>query len=180
MEALSEQSRRNLSQAFESAARQSLVRQPSDVCDVTLDPTSRAQFLSQRVLLITISSFVFRLTVIFDVADSSATRTYYAIDGATGTLDEVFAEVANLCCGALNRQLSRNLLNLAMSTPYTLDSRCIGYMQELRPQFLARYAITINDAVQLRATLCMCCSAPLEIGSCEDAAAEVSGELELF
>jgi CheY-like chemotaxis protein len=38
-----------------------------------------------------------------------------------------------------------------------LSSQCIAFLGELRPHFLSSSTVTINDSVQLNATLCMCC-----------------------
>jgi hypothetical protein len=177
---LSEQTRRNIDHAFHRAARATVPRAAGDVCEITPAPGPRtAGQPEERLVLITVSSFAFRLITIFQIADNPSIRGYY-LDGAGHQgIDEAFHEVANLCCGALNREFSRSFAHLAMSTPYTLDGRCIDFLDELKPQYLARFQITINDAVRLRATLCMCCAAPVDIQITADQA-ETTGELELF
>jgi hypothetical protein len=180
---ITEQSQRNIEIAFHKAIRANLVREAGDICDIT--PVERGklcEYPGDKLLLITLSSFVFRLMMIFRIVETPAIRAYYVPAAATQSLDEVFAEMANMCGGALNRELSDNFPHLAMSTPYTVSSQCIAFLSELKPQYVSSYLITINDAVQLQATLCLCCSAPIEV-AVSGAATEVgdnSGEIELF
>lgn len=174
-------SKRNLELAFHRAARGNLVRDPSDACNIS--PTQEGPHFGQmagEVLLITISSFAFRLLTIFHVANTPAARAYYSEDAADRPVSEFFAEVANLCCGAFNRELAQSFSHLAMSIPYTLSSRCMAFLGELRPQFLSSYGITINDSVQMQATLCMHCSAPVEVMVSAARPDDNSGALELF
>ena len=171
----------NVELAFHKAIRTNLVRDVGDICEIVAVQSGQGdKGTGHKLLLITISSFVFRLLVIFRISDNPATRAYYLRgDGAQG-LDDVFAEVANMCGGMLNRQLASNFEHLAMSTPCTLSSQCMTFLDELRPQYVARVGVTINDSVQLQATLCMCCSRPIEVAAATAADEAECGELELF
>jgi hypothetical protein len=177
---MNEQSKQNIELAFHRALRASVTRAPGDVCAIApaAGPELR-EHADGKLLVVTISSFVFRLLTLFQVAANPATREYY-VSTAGQSLDEAFREVANLCCGALNRELSQHIPHLAMSIPYTLSSQCIAFLGELRPQYLSSSAITINDTVQLQATLCMCCSAAVEFAASPVVLEQSSGELELF
>jgi hypothetical protein len=181
---ISAHSMENVELAFHKAIRGNLVRDTGDGCEIAAVQSGPVgKDFAHKLLLITISSFVFRLIVIFRIIDNPATRAYYLRADRAQTLDEVFAEVANLCSGALNRELSVNFPHLAMSTPYTLSDECLAFLGELRPQHVARFGITINGSVQLQATLCMCCSRPVEVAAASAAADEADariGELELF
>jgi hypothetical protein len=181
MSMLSEQSKRSIAAVFQKAAGVCLVRTPGDMCNIvpTEDRDSGAQ-LSDELLLITISSFVFRLLTIFQVAESPATRAYFVSGAADRTLHDGFSEFANLCCGAMNRELSLHGPQLAMSIPYTLSRHCMTFLEALKPQYLASYAITINDSVQLQVTLCLCCHTPVDFPVSTDAVEHGGGELEMF
>ena len=113
------------------------------------------------------------------VGGDPATRAYY-VSAAQQSLDEAFREFANMCCGALNRELSEQIPHLAMSIPYTLSSQCLAFLGELRPSFLSSSAVTINDSVRLQVTLCMCCSAAVDFVGSAPAAETTAGELEMF
>jgi hypothetical protein len=208
---LSEQTKQNIEQAFHRSLRTSLIRKPEDVCAIAPAPTPglSAQPLpgakpapaGQRgparqsspagepgsvgqpgeiLLVVTISSFVFRLLTLFQVGADPATHAYY-VSAAQQSLDEAFREFANMCCGALNRELAEQIPHLAMSIPYTLSSQCLAFLGELRPSFLSTSAVTINDSVRLQVTLCMCCSAAVDfVASAAPVAETTAGELEMF
>jgi hypothetical protein len=178
---INDRSKRNLSQAFCHAVRQTLVRDPTDQCEIApLEAGASNGKSSQTVLAITISSFTFRLMTVFEVPDAPANRDYYGAKAAGDSLAEVFAELANLCCGALNRELGASFAHLAMSIPYALSHRCLGFLGDPTPHFIARYSITINDSVRLLATLCMSCSASVEVAEAAAAVHDTGGALELF
>jgi hypothetical protein len=178
---LTEQTKQSIAQAFDRAARTSLVREPGDLFEIaSADSRKSAEQPGEKLLVITISSFVFRLLTIFRIAENPAIRTYYVRGGADRTVTEAFAELANLCCGALSREMSGHFPHLAMSIPYTLNSRCMALLGELKPQYLSSYQITINESVRLQATLCMCCYAPVDIPASSLAVEAGSGELQLF
>jgi hypothetical protein len=131
------------------------------------------------VLVITTSSFAFRLLTLFRVPATQENREYYG--GAPDVkMDATFAEVANLCCGALNRELASDFPHLGMSIPYSLGAQCLANLDELKPQFVSRHDITINGSVRLEATLCICCSVPVQLAAPSQAMAASTGELELF
>ncbi len=208
---LSEQTKQNIEQAFHRSLRASLIRTPEDVCAIAPAPTpglsaqplpgAKPALAGQRgparqsspagepgsvgqpgeiLLVVTISSFVFRLLTLFQVGADPATRAYY-VSAAQQSLDEAFREFANMCCGALNRELSEQIPHLAMSIPYTLSSQCLAFLGELRPSFLSSSAVTINDSVRLQVTLCMCCSAAVDfVASAAPVAETTAGELEMF
>ncbi len=180
---ITEQSQRNLESAFHKAVRANLVREPSDVCDIVpavIGPVSDRS--AEKLLLITLSTFVFRLVMIFRIPETQATVDYYTQVGTAQTLEDVFAEVANMCGGTLSRALSMSFPHLAMSTPRSVSSQCIAFVSEMKPQYVASYRITINEAVQLQATLCLCGSAPVDVADSAVSADEdeAVGELEMF
>jgi hypothetical protein len=179
---LSDQSRQGLTSAFERAARTTIVRSQDDACQILAEPADgTTAFSADPLLVITISSFAFRLLALFQVADNDANRAYFLAAGAGCTLQEGFAEVANLCCGALSREISSAFPHLAMSTPCSLGPQCMHSLAQLKPEYTSRHTVAINSGVQVNVTLCMCCSAAVDIPTTlaqEQTAA--SGELEIF
>ncbi|MGH8208661.1 MAG: hypothetical protein ACRETD_02050 [Steroidobacteraceae bacterium] len=177
---LSDQTSRNIADAFRRAAGATLVREAGDPCSIV--PAANPEPLAQpgsKLLLITISSFVFRLVIIFQVSDAQPTRDYYT-GGGSRTLDETFAEMANMCCGALGRELATQFKHLAMSIPYLLECQCMAFLDELKPRLRASYDITISDAARLRVTLCMCCNRQVEFAPAVIEVRHAGGELEIF
>ena len=126
---LSEQTKQSIEQAFHRSLRASLTRAPADVCAIAPASGSGEFGPSGEILLVvTLSSFVFRLLTLFQVREDAATRAYY-VGVAEQSLDEAFREFANMCCGALNRELSQQIPHLAMSIPYSLGSQCLEFLE---------------------------------------------------
>lgn len=184
---ISDQARHVIDRIFGDAVRANLPMSADD--RVELSPATEAEERDApppEVMVITSSSFLFRLLTVFDVDNDARTAEYFARGHAGVPLAESFAEVANLCCGAINRELNRYFPHLGMSTPYVLSGRCLDFIGDLNPQHVARYQVAINDSVRVGATLCLCgaesldftAAAPLP-GAASAADAEI-GELELF
>jgi hypothetical protein len=177
----SEQSRINIVQALHRAAKNCLVRDPADTCVIAdsrplLPPATAAE----KLIVVTISSFKFRLLVIFHFDEAAAPREYFLGADAKRSMEEVFYEISNMCCGALNRDILCDFQHLAMSVPYTLAGACMTHISELRPEYISSSIVTINDSVRVRLTLCLCCSAPVAFSATSAASQTESGALELF
>jgi hypothetical protein len=162
---------------FERAARSTILRSQEDAWEITTG--AAAATIRDPLMVITTSSFAFRLLTIFQLADNEANRAYFLPEGAGGTLQEGFAEVVNLCCGALNREISTIFPHLAMSVPSRLSAQCIEYLPQLKPEYTSRFTVSINGAVKVDITLCMCCSAAIDIPALA-AVEQTGGELEMF
>ncbi|PXW14978.1 hypothetical protein [Paraburkholderia caballeronis] len=174
---ISERAKESLGRIFSGAARSRLPARDGDPCEVVElrgEPPPHAQ-----VVVLTISSMQFRLLLLLHFDDDAPMRDYY-VGEAERTLTEAFMEVANLCCGAMNQQLVQHFADLGMSTPYALSSACVPYLVTLKPNYVARYDVTINGAVRVGATLCVCASAPIDFDAGESVEADSGGELELF
>lgn len=177
---VSDLSQCHFEEAFRRAATINLVRSPEDsISFKPLKSQDASSPAASRLVIITISSFTFRLLTVFQVSDGAAMRAYYG-GGAEARIEETFAEKANLCCGALNRELSHSFPQLAMSIPYSLSGRSIQFLDVLRPQFLSRHSICIDSQIQLEATLCMCCTTVVNLGAAVKQPDEDTGALELF
>jgi len=162
---------------FFSAARTRLVTDPQHVCEIV--PAS-GDAPGEHAVLLTISSMQFRLLLLLNAKGDEATRAYY-VGGSESALVDTFMEFGNLCCGAMNQQLIEHFPDLGMSTPYALGSQCLPYLRELKPDHVKSYALTIDGAVRLGATLCICTRAPLDFVVAQSAQMHASaGELELF
>ena len=178
---LSAQTTRNIADAFHRSVRATLVRNSGDAClIVPSTATDSEKKPAVKLLMITISSFSFRLVTVFRIPQEPQTHDYYTA-GARNTLDEVFAELANMCCGAFGRELASQFKHLAMSVPFGVDAQCVDFLDNLQPSFQASYDISINAAARIWAAIFLCCKQPVEFAPA--AAVETShsgGELELF
>jgi hypothetical protein len=132
------------------------------------------------LVVLTISSYLFRLITMFHVNNDKHMAAYFTKADAGKKFEEVFFEMGNLCCGAMNRDLGRYIPHLGMSTPYMLESKCLPFLKELKPGYLSQHKITIDDAVTFHATLCLCAYGPLDFRVDMSAPEEETGALELF
>jgi len=171
----------SLERIFRKAAQARLPLDSGDLCEIEpmADASARTSKDTQVVVL-TISSMVFRLLLILHFDEDDSTRTYYLKDAEERPFQEAFLEICNLCCGAINQELLRYFPDLGMSTPYVLEAGCLPYLHELKPGLLSSYSVTLNGSVRLAATLCVCAHAPIDFVADTSAIEETSGELELF
>jgi hypothetical protein len=178
---ISEQSKQSIDYIFGKSAKKSLILNPDDSCVIEqMTDCKDSEFLEREMVVLTISSLVFRVLTIFHIGEDRATRNYFLSKTTDKSLLEFFSEIGNLCSGAMNQELLRYFPHLGMSTPYTLSGRCLPFLNELKPGYLSRHAITINDSVRLQATLCLCGYAPIDFAVDRNDAIDTSGELEFF
>ncbi len=178
---ISERAKHGVDFIFTRAARANLIRESSDTIEIErLQGSQIIQTPENRILVLTVASYVFRLLIIFHVKNDTVTESYYSKPDSGRTFSEVFGEIGNLCCGAMNRDLGNYFLHMGMSTPYMLDGKCVAYLNELKPTYISQHRIEINNAVSMHATLCFCAYAPIDFRVDTSAAVEATGELELF
>ncbi|MEM5455486.1 hypothetical protein VSR69_11720 [Paraburkholderia phytofirmans] len=167
---------------FRKAAQARLPLNSGELCEIApIADASVGVSKDTQVVVLTISSIVFRLLLILHFDEDDTTRGYYLKDTADErSFQEVFLEICNLCCGAMNQELLRYFPDLGMSTPYVLNARCLPHLHELKPALLSSYAITLDCSVRFAATVCVCAHAPLDFVADTSVVEETSGELELF
>lgn len=178
---ISQQAKQGVEFIFMKAAKASLVVDPADSCVVTPVTGSKVnEFPEKTIIVLTISSFLFRLITIFHIDESRVNADYFTKHAAGKTLIEVLSEIGNLCCGAMNRELLQHFPHLGISTPYVLDSKCMAFLTELKPGHVSCYEITINSTIQMHVSLCLCEYAPIDFAVNMSTTKEETGELELF
>ncbi|MGF6775216.1 hypothetical protein [Paraburkholderia sp. GAS334] len=178
---ISHHAKESFERIFYKAVRARLPVDAGDVCEIVPVGEGHAQGKpADNVVVLTISSIVFRLLLVLHFDEDDTTRDYFVRNADGPSFREVFLEICNLCCGAMNQELLHYFPDLGMSTPYVLSARCLPHLEELKPGYLSSFAVTINGAVQLGATVCVCAHAPLDFIADVAAAEETSGELELF
>lgn len=178
---ISQQAKNGFGHIFVKAAKSHLILNAEDACDIiALPEMSLSKLKEKKLLVLTISSFLFRLVTIFHFNENQAARDYFKKGVSGETVTDVLSEIGNLCCGAINRDLLHHVSHLGMSTPYVLDSQCLPFLNELKPGFVTGYEININRSLQMHATLCVCAYAPIDFSVDMSAVEETTGELELF
>ena len=173
------QGKKSIEQVFQKAARQNLGRSAEDKIQVQILSDSSPPFTEKKVILFTISSFIFRLLTIFHVEDTAAMREYYLDSKSDRSLLDVFYEYGNLCCGAMNRDLVNHFGHLGMSTPYLLERDSIVFLKDLKPGHTARFELRLPNDLVIHATVSMCENAPIDF-KFDDVVEESTGELEFF
>jgi hypothetical protein len=179
---ISSQATDSMERIFRRAVQARLPLGADDNCEVTReDNVHAAPSRSQgNVVMLTISSIAFRMILVLHFEDDASTRAYCVSRHAEASVRDTLLEAWNLCCGAVNQELLEFFPDLGMSTPYVLGAHCVRYLDELKPDYLASFAIDINGCARFAATLGVCADATIDFIASETAIAETSGELELF
>lgn len=177
---ISERARHGIDRIFCGAVCSHLALQADDVVRVERLTGAPSNEQPVQIVVLTVTSYLFRLLTLFHVGGDPETVAYFTRNDAQKPFAEVFSEVGNLCCGAINRELGRHFPHTGMSTPYVLASRCLSFLDDLRPSYVAHHRLSINRDIVLHATQCLCAYAPLDFSHDEAAVSEASGVLEFF
>lgn len=188
---ISQSAKSGLEWLFEKAVRANSVCE-GDNCTVVKIATEMPPLakINQQLVVLTISSYEFRIVALFQFNDDAATNEHMVrmTRSPTPDLDEqaltdAYAELVNMVCGAVNRGLGVPFPHIGMSTPYMLESSCANYATALQPQYLQRYEVAVNEAMRFNLTVCLCTGADTSLDfriDTYEAEEESAGELELF
>lgn len=175
---------------FEKALQDNSILGPEDRCLVKLQAKGGATVGSaaHHLVVLNISSYVFRIVALFDFDTAAPTAAHFAkLVHRSETLEkqallDAFGEFANRVCGEVNRGLSANFRHVGMSTPFALESTCLGYLSVLNPSQMSSFEVDINDALRFDVIICICVDSETSLDFHVDRSAqeEISGELELF
>ena len=166
---------------FTKAAKANLVATAGDSIEVTALPSGKlVETPEKNIVVLTVSSYLFRLLTIFHINRDKGTEAYFTKGDASVDFFEAFSELGNMCCGAMNRDLGNYFPHLGMSTPYVLDSKCLPFLKELKPNYVSQHNIVINGSINLHGTFCMCSYAPIDFRVDMSIAEEATGALEMF
>lgn len=171
---------------FVTAATRTAFALPHAECTITL--LDQAAQYQQDVVMLTVSSYRFRVLLFVHFERDAATRRYLAALGGHDTQSlnderrvDAMMERGNLCCGALNRELGRVYPHLGMSTPCILDGSSLEHLAALRPSATRHYRAEPVAGVSLRLTLAICAFADIDFSLTVDTGAMTAGgELEMF
>lgn len=149
---------------------------------------SLAQIRENKIVVLTVSSYLFRLIAILYFQPDAATRAYFG-RGADADVpaagDDDFrdrvAECGNVCCGALNRALGAFFPHVGMSTPNILDKDCMRYAELLDCSLTRHYEVALEGGPTMYATMCVADYGLVDFHVDPTAEAAVdTGELEMF
>jgi hypothetical protein len=156
---------------------------------VVIEPmASLDKIKEKKIVILTVSSYLFRLMAIIYFKPDAATRAYFnrnAPEGAPALTDEEFldriSECGNVCCGSLNRDLGRHFPHVGMSTPNVIDKDCMRYVDLLGCGLVKHYRMQLDDGLSLYASLCVTDYGTVDFHVEQVAEEDVStGELEMF
>lgn len=178
---ISAQTKEGVDFLFGNAVRSCLLLNGDDSMQIEpVTPGKTLDLPGKHVVVLTISTYTFRLMTIFHVEPDAATRNYFSRGDSQRDFLEDFCELGNLCCGSINHQLGQFFPHLGMSTPYVLDRACLPFIRELKPGTVSQHKLVINGVVTLYSTLCICAYMPVDFRVDTTVVVDAGGELELF
>ena len=141
----------------------------------------------KKTVVLTVATYLFRVLVFMYFTPDQATSAYFArLNGCEAdamsdqALIDAISECGNMCCGILNRELSAHFPHMGLSTPNIIDRRSAEYLDQLECGYIEHFSIDADEAVPLHLSLCVCEYADVDFKPDLTAAAETTGELELF
>ena len=144
------------------------------------------QLASEQAVVLTVSSYVFRLTFMIHFAQDDQTRAHFAAFNRVAASDlddqqylDAIRECGNVCCGNLNRDLVRFFPHVGMSTPNIIDRRCVAYLDKLGEGYVQHFVLLDAAGPPFAVTVCVNAFADLDFAG-DFADAEETGELEMF
>jgi hypothetical protein len=185
---ISLQARDGFDRLLTKAIKASLLPSAQDSCDVSV-LTDLADITETRIVMLTVSSYLFRLMVMIYFTPDTATRAHFArihdVE-ADAMSDQAFqdaiAECGNLCCGILNRDLGEFFPHIGLSTPNIIDRHCASYIDALHCGHVQHFRVNVNahDTPPFHVSLCVSEYADLDFVVTENEESADTGELELF
>lgn len=163
---ISEQAKAGLDQLL-SRALLSSIGTAGDVATQVSVLDSTPAFPETQVVALTISSYLVKMMVMI----------YFTPEQVS--LD-VVGEAANLCCGALNRDLGAFFPHIGMSTPNVLYKQSALHLQSLPYSHLQHFRVDTEAGRVVHATLCVFAYDAIDFTVEQDQQPEETGELELF
>ena len=139
------------------------------------------------MVVLTISSYLFRAMVMFHFSPDAPTREHFARlnrlapqEMSEQVFMDAIAESGNLCCGILNRELGNFFPHIGMSTPNVIDQQCAAFLSTLKYQHVQHFAMDFAQSPRMHVTLCVSAYDAIDFQVDPEAATAETGELELF
>ncbi|MBT0571679.1 hypothetical protein KIK84_15240 [Curvibacter sp. CHRR-16] len=183
---ISERAKQALNDMVLLSMRSALVGSQDTV--LSLEPVPDiAPVSEQEVVMLSVSTYQFRLMVLIYFNRDAVTRNHYAALTRVQSehmdaqmFHDAIAERGNLCCGTLNRELGRVFEHIGMSTPNMMDSRCAEHFSLLHYGHLQHFVLHLQSGVRLRASLCVTEYQDIDFELPTVEAPQSTGELEFF
>lgn len=176
---ISEQAKQSFDFIFKKSVLVNMPKSYDDVCDV-ISIKNEAEIVASEFSIITISSPFFRLFVILHFNSQSEKMKNYFSNKDNNSFLDAFLEFCNMCCGFMSRELQPHCGFLGMSTPYVLLNKSSAFIDDLHPNYVNSYKITISEEILLYGTICVCDYGIVDFKVDTTIVEEDTGELELF
>jgi len=177
----------------QSALQQMVVRAIQVSPLVQRDQTRSIEIQEQQTgmetdsaVVLTVSSYQFRLIMLIQYRNDLATRTHFATFNRMNVDDmgeqefvDAIREAGNICCGNLNRDLVSTFTHVGMSTPNIVDRRCVDYLGKVAADYVRHFEMRDAAGPPFVVTVGVNAFAPLDF-SADFTEAEETGELEMF
>ncbi|GGP25940.1 hypothetical protein [Silvimonas amylolytica] len=177
-----------ISQLFENALVEHSRSRPED--DVRIERANITTAGAGHLVVLNISSYLFRIVAVFDFGTDDASCAHMARLGRSSSLQldgqalhDACSELVNMICGAVNRNLCTGFRHVGMSTPFVLERNCRDYLSGIKPAEVVSLAVSVNNDMQFGLTLCFCPDHSAQVDFVAPVTVEEdtsAGELELF
>lgn len=141
---------------------------------------------SSKSVVLTVSSYQFRLTFMIHFSVDEKTRNHFSEVNNLRTSDmnernfmDAIRECGNICCGNLNRNLAPIFPHVGMSTPNIIDVQSASFLKKLGDGYLAHFDVVIEFGPKFQVSLCINEFDDLDFDMAFDQD-EITGELEFF
>ena len=186
--AVSDRAKQGLDHFVAQAVKSSLAPAGA-ACPVVQADDAAGPGSGRELVMLTVSSYMFRVLLFIHFDRSLVMRAHLASMGNVTVetmdnerFDDELMERGNLCCGALNRDLSIFFPHIGMSTPCLLKRSSVDHLGTVKPVLTRRYRAELGAGVEMHFTLAVCAFADLDFPFEPHAAVEedTAGELEMF
>ena len=183
---ISTNARNGFDQLLTRALKASVTASQEDACEVTV-LTDLSEITASRIVVLTVSSYLFRLMVMIYFTPDQATKEHFARmnkvrveDMSEQSFYDAISECGNICCGILNRDLGAFFPHIGMSTPNLIDKNCSSYLDALNCDHIQHFKVDVDTAALFHVSLCVSDYADLDFVVEADEESASTGELELF
>jgi hypothetical protein len=183
MARVSERARKGLDCFVMRAAQATLAAEPSDCLIAPIESDTQGT----DVVMLTISSYTFRMLLFLHFEGTHATRMHFAKlcrkakdEMTDAQFHDVMMERGNLLCGAINRDLAVYFPYIGMSTASVLGQQATAHLGAVQAKYARQYRAEVSPTVVLHITLALCIYDDLDFPFETHAETKVVSELEIF
>lgn len=183
---ISNRARNSFDQMLMLGIKASMAGASAENCEISILANPK-EIQETKVVMLTVASFLFRLSVLIYFSPDEATKAHFArinnVDPAEMS-DQAFLdairECGNICCGTLNRELARVCPHVGMSTPNIIERECVNHLESLNGGHLQHFQATVDGGKQFHLTLCVRDYAEIDFDWTMIEETTAAGEMEFF